>query len=60
MHTILSLRCVVFASWGWDQPMVATTATRLEQPHVAVDTLLMNSSTNVYLPTGAKQPSSTS
>ena len=43
-------------SWGWDQPMVAMTATRLEQPQLAVDTLLMNSSTNVYLPTGYNHP----
>ena len=43
--------------WGWDQPMVAMTATRLEQPQVAVDTLLMNSSTNLYLPTGYNHPS---
>lgn len=44
-------------SWGWDQPMVAMTATRLEQPQLAVDTLLMNTSTNVYLPTGYNHPS---
>jgi len=43
-------------SWGWDQPMVAMTATRLEQPQLAVDTLLMNSSTNLYLPTGYNHP----
>jgi len=42
--------------WGWDQPMVAMTAVRLEQPEVAVDTLLMNVSTNVYLPTGYNHP----
>ena len=45
-------------SWGWDQPMVAMTATRLEQPQVAIDTLLMNSTTNDYLPTGYNHPSS--
>jgi len=27
--------------WGWDQPMVAMTATRLNQPQVALSTLLM-------------------
>ena len=32
------------------------TAVRLEQPEVAVDTLLMNVSTNVYLPTGYNHP----
>jgi len=39
-----------------EQPMVAMTATRLEQPMVAIDTLLMNSSTNIYLPTGYNHP----
>jgi len=56
LHETLSVwsweRC-----WGWDQPMVAMTATRLEQPSVAVETLLMNSSTNVYLSTGYNHPS---
>ena len=42
--------------WGWDQPMVAMTATRLRQPRVAIDTLLMNASTNTYLPTGYNHP----
>ena len=42
--------------WGWDQPMVAMTAVRLEQPEVAVDTLLMNVRTNVYLATGYNHP----
>ena len=43
--------------WGWDQPMVAMTATRLGQPKLAVDTLLMQAPTNVYLPTGYNHPS---
>ena len=43
--------------WGWDQPLVSMTATRLEQPQVAIDTLLMNTSTNAYLPTGYNHPS---
>ena len=42
--------------WGWDQPMVAMTATRLQQPQVAVDTLLMPATTNIYLPTGYNHP----
>jgi len=42
--------------WGWDQPMVAMTATRLEQPEEAINTLLMNATTNVYLPTGYNHP----
>ena len=44
------------SAWGWDQPMVAMTATRLEQPEIAVDALLMNASTNVYLPSGYNHP----
>ena len=43
------------ACWGWDQPMVAMTATRLEQPEVAVGALLMSTSRsiqNVYVATG--------
>eukprot|EP00945_MAST-04E_sp_MAST-4E-sp1_P004165 g4165.t1 len=46
-------------AWGWDQPMVALTATRLEQPEVALATLLMNATTNAYLPTGYNHPSVT-
>lgn len=37
---------------SWDQQMVSMTATRLEQ----LDTLLMNTSTNVHLPTGYNHP----
>ena len=44
-------------AWGWDQPMVAMTATRLLQPESALATLLMNASTNTYLPTGYNHPS---
>lgn len=43
--------------WGWDQPMVAMTATRLLQPHVAIDTLLMKTSTNIYIASGYNHPS---
>jgi hypothetical protein len=42
--------------WGWDQPMVAMTATRLNQPAVAVSTLLMQAPTNEYLPMGYNHP----
>jgi hypothetical protein len=43
-------------AWGWDMPMVAMTAVRLNQPEVAVDTLLMNTSKNNYVPTGYNHP----
>jgi hypothetical protein len=39
-------------TWGWDFPMVAMTATRLDMPDKAVDVLLMNIQTNTYLPNG--------
>jgi hypothetical protein len=39
-------------TWGWDFPMVAMTATRLDMPDKAVDALLMNIQTNTYLPSG--------
>ena len=37
--------------------MVSMTATRLEQPQIAVDTLLMPAPTNVYITTGYNHPS---
>jgi hypothetical protein len=39
-------------TWGWDFPMVAMTATRLNMPEKAIDALLMNIQTNTYLPSG--------
>jgi len=39
-------------SWGWDFPMVAMTAARLGEPSIAVDALLMDISSNVYLKNG--------
>ena len=39
-------------TWGWDFPMTAMTATRLNMPGKAVDALLMNIQTNTYLPNG--------
>ncbi|MFT3981946.1 MAG: hypothetical protein QM687_15880 [Ferruginibacter sp.] len=39
-------------TWGWDFPMTAMTATRLNMPEKAVDALLMNIQTNTYLPNG--------
>jgi hypothetical protein len=39
-------------TWGWDYPMTAMTAARLGQPKLAVDTLLMETEKNRYLPNG--------
>jgi hypothetical protein len=43
-------------SWGWDQPMVALTATRLGLVETALETLFMNVSKNRYVPTGYNHP----
>lgn len=39
-------------SWGWDFPVIAMAATRLGLPEIAVDSLLMDSPKNIYLPNG--------
>ena len=39
-------------TWGWDFPMTAMTATRLGMPDKAIDALLMDITTNTYLPNG--------
>jgi hypothetical protein len=39
-------------TWGWDFPMVAMTATRLNQPETAVNSLFKNIATNTYLLNG--------
>lgn len=39
-------------TWGWDFPLTAMTATRLHQPHEAVDALFKKVQTNTYLPNG--------
>jgi hypothetical protein len=39
-------------TWGWDFPMVAMTATRLNQPEKAIDALFKNVITNTYLVNG--------
>lgn len=39
-------------TWGWDFPMTAMCATRLQLPEKAVDALLMNVRTNTYLKNG--------
>ena len=38
--------------WGWDYPMIAMTATRLDRPEVAIEILLRNGPNNQYLPNG--------
>lgn len=38
--------------WGWDYPMIAMTAARLNRPEVAVEILLRKGPNNVYLPNG--------
>ncbi|SNX53419.1 glycoside hydrolase family 65 [Thermoanaerobacterium sp. RBIITD] len=38
--------------WGWDFPMIAMTAARLEEPEIAVDVLLMECPKNTYMPNG--------
>ena len=39
-------------TWGWDFPMTAMTATRLGNPELAIDALLMPVETNTYLNNG--------
>jgi hypothetical protein len=39
-------------TWGWDFPVVAMTATRLNQPEEAIDALFKNVTTNTWLING--------
>lgn len=39
-------------TWGWDYPLTAMTAARLGQPRIAIDSLLMATEKNRYLPNG--------
>jgi hypothetical protein len=39
-------------TWGWDYPLTAMTAARLNEPERAVDALLMDTPKNRYLPNG--------
>ena len=39
-------------TWGWDYPMTAMTAARLNEGKLAVDALLMETEKNRYLPNG--------
>ncbi len=38
--------------WGWDYPMIAMTAARLDRPEVAVEILLREGPNNIYMPNG--------
>ncbi len=39
-------------TWGWDYPLTAMTAARLDEPKLAVDALMMTTEKNRYLPSG--------
>jgi protein-glucosylgalactosylhydroxylysine glucosidase len=39
-------------TWGWDYPMLAMTAARLDKPQLAIDALMMNVQKNTYLVNG--------
>lgn len=39
-------------TWGWDYPTTCMNATRLLEPELAIDALLMPKRTNTYLPNG--------
>lgn len=39
-------------TWGWDYPLLAMSAARLNRPHEAVDALLMDVQKNTYLVNG--------
>ncbi|WP_438862396.1 hypothetical protein [Neptunicella sp.] len=38
--------------WGWDYPMIAMTASKLNQPQTAIDALLMDAHNNHYMVNG--------
>lgn len=40
------------STWGWDYPMVAMSAARLNQPEKAIDALMMDVQKNTYLVNG--------
>jgi len=40
------------STWGWDYPMVAMCATRLNEPEIALDALLKDVQKNTYLKNG--------
>ncbi len=51
LDTILK-KWVWETTWGWDYPMVAMCATRLLEPEIAINSLLMNEQKNTYLLNG--------
>ena len=40
------------STWGWDYPVMAMTAARLDDPETAVDALLQSAGKNTALPNG--------
>ncbi|MBN2520910.1 MAG: hypothetical protein JXB17_10425, partial [Bacteroidales bacterium] len=46
------------STWGWDYPMVAMCATRLGEPEIAIEALLMDVQKNTYLKNGHNYQSS--
>ncbi|MBD3265948.1 glycoside hydrolase family 65 [bacterium] len=40
------------STWGWDYPMLAMTAARVGEPELAIQSLLMDTPKNHYLPNG--------
>jgi hypothetical protein len=40
------------STWGWDYPLMAMTATRLNKPEMAIEVLLMDTQKNTYLVNG--------
>ncbi|WP_258803848.1 hypothetical protein [Pseudarthrobacter sp. NS4] len=40
------------STWGWDYPVMAMTAARLEEPETAVGALLLDAAKNLVLPNG--------
>ncbi|MEV0387095.1 hypothetical protein [Nonomuraea sp. NPDC050643] len=47
------------STWGWDHPAIAMTATRLGEPHTAIEALLRPAAKNTYLPNGHNRQSAT-
>ena len=39
-------------TWGWDFPLIAMTAARVDRPDLAIDALLMDVQKNTYLNNG--------
>ncbi|MCB0368819.1 MAG: hypothetical protein KDD45_05055 [Bdellovibrionales bacterium] len=39
-------------TWGWDYPLIAMTAARLDRPKLAIEALLMETQKNTYLLNG--------